>query len=255
MNLEEVLEEYGLSERQARVYLAALEMGESNVSDIAQKAQVRRSGTYYLSESLVKNGLFYRTKKTNKLFYSAVPPKTLLEQAKNKKQIIEEHFAEFQALAKLSVTKPSVRIYEGIDGIKQLYKKTLEKKNVELVGFCSYAAAEKAALYYGREYIDWGLNYIKERARKKVFARFIADDSPQGRERQALDKEEYRETRLIPTEKLPFSVEVDIYEDWVILMNIKDLMGLVIESKEIAAVLRTAFELAWEAAGKYRSSK
>lgn len=252
MNLEEVLEEFGLTERQAKIYLAALELGESDVTDLAQKAQIKRAGTYYLGENLVGAGLFYRTKKMGKTFYSAVPPKTLLEQVKHKKQIIEENFSEFQTLAKLSASKPSVRIYEGIEGIKQLYKKTLTKKNVEIVGFCSYAANEKAALYYGREYIEWGLNYIKERSKRKVFARFIADDSPQGRERQALDKEEYRETRLISSEKLPFSVEVDIYEDWVILMNIKDLMGLVVESKEIAAVLKTAFELSWEAAEKYK---
>ncbi|MBM2820668.1 MAG: transcriptional regulator [Candidatus Berkelbacteria bacterium] len=130
----------------------------------------------------------------------------------------------------------------------------MAKKNVEIIGFCSYAASEKAALYYGREYIEWGLNYIKERAKRKIFARFIADDSPQGHERQALDKEEYREIRLIPAEKLPFAVEVDIYEDWVILMSIKDLIGLAIESKEIAAILKTAFDLSWEAAEKYQKS-
>ncbi|MBM2820669.1 MAG: transcriptional regulator TrmB [Candidatus Berkelbacteria bacterium] len=78
MNLEEALEEYGMTERQAKVYLAALGLGESAVTDIAQKAQIKRAGTYYLSESLVDIDLFYRTKKSGKAYYSAVEPKTLL---------------------------------------------------------------------------------------------------------------------------------------------------------------------------------
>lgn len=252
MNLEEVLEEYGLSERQAKVYLAALELGESDVADIAQKAQIRRAGAYYLSESLVKDGLFYKTKKANKLYYSAVEPKTFLAQAKRKKQIIEENFSEFQALARLSVKKPSVHIYEGIEGIKTAYKKTLAKKNAKMYAFSPYATAQKQAMFHGKEYLNWGIDYIKQRAKRNIFVYDIAEDSPEAGERKARDKEELRETRLIPKEKFPFTNEIDIFQNLVIIISYKELLAILIESEDIAFTLKTIFSLAWEAAERYQ---
>ena len=252
MNLEEVLEEYGLSERQAKVYLAALELGPSSVSDIAQKAQIRRAGAYYLSESLVQNNLFYRTKKINKLFYSAVEPKTLLEQAKHKKQIIEENFSELQALPRLSAKKPSIHIYEGLEGIKTAYKKTLDKKNAKMYAFSPYATAQKTAQFHGREYLKWGLEYLRKRAQRNIFVYDIAEDSPEARERKAHDKEELRETRLVPKEKFPFTNEIDIFQNLVIVISYKELLAVLIESNDIALTLKTIFNLAWEAAGAYQ---
>ena len=253
MNLEEVLEEYGLTERQAKVYLAALELGESMVSDIAQKAQIRRAGAYYLSESLVKEGLFYRTKKANKLYYSAVKPKTLLDQAKRKKQIIEENFSEFQALARLSTKKPSIHIYEGLEGIKTVYKKTLEKKNAKMYAFSPYATAQKQALFHGKEYVNWGLDYIRQRAKRNIFVYDIAEDSVEGRERKERDKEELRETRLVPKEKFPFTNEIDIFQNLVIIISYKELLAILIESEDIAFTLKTIFNLSWEAAERYKT--
>lgn len=252
MNLEEVLEEYGLTERQAKVYLAALELGESRVTDIAQKAQIRRAGTYYLIESLVKEGLFYRTKKVNKIFYSAVEPKLLLKTAKRKGKIIEENFSELQALARLSVKKPNIRIYEGVEGIKTVYKKTLIKKNAKMYAFSPYATAQKQALFHGKEYFNWGLDYIRQRAKRNIFVYDIAEDSPEARERQARDQEELRETRLVPKEKFPFTNEIDIFQNLVIIISYKDLLAILIESEDIAFTLKTIFNLAWETAEKYK---
>src|SRR5665647_1049926 len=152
MNLEEVLEEFGLTERQARVYLAALELGESGVAEIAQKAHIRRSGTYYLIESLIEDGLFYQSIKDDKRYYSAIEPKKLLETAKHKHELIEKSFGDLQAIAKLSTGKPSIRIYEGLDGIKKAYEKMLFKKNAKMYAFSPYATAQKQALFYGKEY-------------------------------------------------------------------------------------------------------
>lgn len=251
MNLEEVLEEFGLTERQAKVYLASLELGPATVSDIAKKAQIRRAGTYYLLEFLVEKELFFRTHKENKVYYSAVEPKTLLENAKHKAKIIEANFAEFQSLARLSAKKPSIHIYEGIEGIKTVYKKTLVKKNAKMYAFSPYATAQKQAMFHGKEYVNWGLNFIRQRAKRNIFVYNIAEDSPEARERKARDKEELRETRLVPKDKFPFTNEIDIFENMVIIISYKELVAILIESKDIAFTLRTIFNLAWEAAEKY----
>ena len=255
MDLKEVLEELGLTERQAKVYLATLELGESGISEIAQKAQIRRSGTYYLSESLVGGKLFYKTKKENKTYYSAVDPKTLLEQAKYKKQLLEQNFSEFQAIAKLATKKANIRIYEGIEGIKDAYKRSLKKKNAKMYAFSPFATAQKQAIFHGKEYLEWGLDFIRKRAKRNIYVYDIAEDSPEARERKARDKQELRETLLVPKEQFPFTNEIDIFEDMVIIISYKELIAIIIESKDIALTMKSIFKMSWETAKKYNFSK
>ena len=50
--LKKELEHLGLSDKEAKVYLAALEMGPSPVQDISHKAHVNRATTYVMIESL-----------------------------------------------------------------------------------------------------------------------------------------------------------------------------------------------------------
>jgi len=245
MNLQQVLEEFGLTERQAKVYLAALELGEGTVSEIAQKAQIERTGTYYVLESLKLKGLVSRFQKINKDKYLAADPKEILNLSKKRQQLIEEYMPEFRAFQGIAGDKAHVQLYEGIDGIKTVWKKTLEKKNNEILAFSGYRLAEQTAMYYGREYVEWGLNYIKERAKKNIFTRVISEDSVQARERQKVDKEELRELRIVPKEKFLFRNEIDILDDWVAVTSYKELVALVIESKEFAQTMKNIFELSW----------
>ena len=50
----------GLSEKEAAVYLASLELGPAPVQDISHKAKVNRATTYVMIESLMGRGLISR---------------------------------------------------------------------------------------------------------------------------------------------------------------------------------------------------
>lgn len=245
MNLEQILEEFGLTQRQARVYLAALELGEASIAQIAQKAQIKRAGTYYVMDSLISQAMAGRINRGAKELYFVTSPMKLLEMIKRKKEILEENLPEFNALFNLAQNKPKVRLYEGIEGIKAVFEKTLEKKNAEIMAISPYSVAYKTAKFHGLEYLDWGYGYIKRRVKKNIFVRDIAEDSPESRERQEYDKEELRQTRLVPKEHFPFLNEIDIAGDWVAVISYREMMGLIIESKDFAQTLKAIFELAW----------
>ena len=55
--LEQELQKIGLSEKEAKVYLAAMELGQAPVQKIAQKAKVNRATTYVILEGLQKKGV------------------------------------------------------------------------------------------------------------------------------------------------------------------------------------------------------
>ena len=52
MRLEQTLKDYGLKEKQIKVYLACLQLGTGSVVKIAQKAGMPRSTVYEILESL-----------------------------------------------------------------------------------------------------------------------------------------------------------------------------------------------------------
>ena len=53
----EKLQKFGLSEKEAKIYLALLELGTATVSDIAEKAEINRSNTYVLLNSIAERDL------------------------------------------------------------------------------------------------------------------------------------------------------------------------------------------------------
>jgi sugar-specific transcriptional regulator TrmB len=251
MNLQQVLEEFGLTERQAKVYLALLQLGEASVAEIAAKAQIERTGTYYVLEGLKLRGIVSRFQKIKTDKYVAADPKEILNISKRRQELIESYLPELKAFQNLSNFKPHIQLYEGLDGIKSVWRRTLKKKNTVILSFSGYRLAEETALYYGKEYLEWGLAHIKERAKRNIFTRVITEDSPQARERQKVDKQEAREMRIVPKEKFLFRNEINILDGWVAITSYKELIALVIESKEITETLRNIFELCWEGSAKY----
>ncbi len=79
--------EFGLDEKEARVFLASLELGGENVLTIAKKAGINRVATYEALESLIKKGLVSTFHKGKRVNYTATDPERLLhllEQEKNR---------------------------------------------------------------------------------------------------------------------------------------------------------------------------
>ena len=70
-NLEIELQRVGLDERQAKVYLAALELGPSPVQKIAQRAGIPRATVYLVLNDLQGKGLITTYDEGKKTFFVA----------------------------------------------------------------------------------------------------------------------------------------------------------------------------------------
>ena len=73
-NLIHELSHVGLSDKEAAVYLAAMELGPAVVQDIAKKAEVNRATTYVMIESLASRGMMSTFVKGKKRYFAAEPP-------------------------------------------------------------------------------------------------------------------------------------------------------------------------------------
>lgn len=126
MILNEILEKFGLTEKESIVYLAILQLGQSSVSDIAKKAQIKRTTIYRITDELIKNGLITKVPKVKKNLFVAENPEILLESLKKKGKIIEESLPLFKAIFNSSEVKPKIKFYEGKEGIKTLIYDSLK---------------------------------------------------------------------------------------------------------------------------------
>lgn len=249
LNKKQLLE-IGFAEKEASVYLALLEAGQSTVSYIARKAGINRTTGYDILEMLSGKGLVSVIGQGNIRQYAAEDPRKIIQYSENR---LRQAQTELEASKKLlpelksifnKTEKPKVKFYEGLNGIREVYEDTLTA-NKKLVG---YACAETLL----EAMPDFPEDYIKRRVAKGIHARGVLPDTPAMRKFTNRDKEQLRESRLVPADKLNLDIEINIYDNKVMMVSFKEELGIIIESQKIADAQKQIFELAWEAAGKYQ---
>ena len=97
-SLSRELMHLGLSEKEAAVYVAALQLGPVPVQDIAKQSKGNRATTYVMIESLEKRGLISSTIKDKKRIFIAEAPDRLLSLIRLQKKELEEQENEMAHL-------------------------------------------------------------------------------------------------------------------------------------------------------------
>lgn len=98
--LEQELIAVGLSDKEAKVYLAALSLGEATAQQIAAKATVSRPTTYVIIESLAKQGLISSFDKGKKRYFAAARPEKLHERVAGFRRELEARESRIAAVVK-----------------------------------------------------------------------------------------------------------------------------------------------------------
>ncbi len=243
------LEHLGLSEKEAKVYLASLELGPSPVQVIAAKASVNRPTTYVMIESLTAKGLVSSFQKGKKRFFTAETPDSLLtlvreekKKAQDKETRIESMMGDLKALSGFSTNPPNVSFYEGFEGINALREDIVRSKVKELLEIVPIDAARK---YFSAEL---GPDDLRSKVRKSVTTRTIFSSS----DRKALSSEKGRkDLRYLDPKKNPFNCEVAMFGNKTVFLSYSGKpTGFLVDSKDVANTMRMMFEALWVVAEK-----
>ena len=250
--LELDLQKLGLNEQEVKVYLAALELGYSPVQDIAKKAGVNRATAYFIIDGLIKKGLVTQIEKNKKTYFAAEDPKSLItiidkkwKEAEEVQSVFKQILPQLESVYNLSVEKPKIRYYEGIDGIGAMRSEFLQVTGKEVVGFTNLNKLFKFFPQHDQEYRD-------KRVKREVKSRVLYTNQS-GPIENATSQKLLREARYIPQDKFLFSSDISIYGNRISMVFLKEkLGGVIIESQGLADMMRAIFELAWEGAEKYQ---
>jgi sugar-specific transcriptional regulator TrmB len=241
----------GFNEKEARVYLAVMQLAKATAPQIAEFSKVNRATTYLYLRSLISRGLVSSYESVGRVFFVAENPERLIQLLDIRAQEISrqaEYFStllpEMRSIFNLAKGKPQIRFFEGKEGLMSMQKDILETKS-ELL--CCFYCID----YVYDVFPDIKKTYSSERVKRQIASKIIYT-SRLGVKKFPDDEERLRERRFVPFDKFPFSSDVTIYGNKVAVASLRnDLAGVIIENKQIADSLRLLFELAWEAAGKY----
>ncbi len=237
-DLLKILTQLGLTDKEARVYLACTEVGTAPVSTIGQAASINRVTTYDILEKLKKRGLVSHFTKAKVKYFTATGAEVVLEEFEKRTNDLRTALPKFKSLTG-EIAHPRVRYFEGLDGIKAIYADTLTSKT-DILNFSNSDEIRK-------QWPNYDLEYVKKRADKKIFLRGICPKDKIGEQVKAQDEKSHRELRLIASDQFDFTNEINIYDDKVSIISFKDeLIGMIIESTEISHSQRAIFNMCWK---------
>ncbi|MDO8569299.1 MAG: helix-turn-helix domain-containing protein [bacterium] len=241
-NAQKSLEYIGLKPKEVQIYLALLELGEGSIIQIAKKSGIKRTTVYNILPDFVTRGLISSTIKKKKKVYFIEDPRSLKNDLKEKESVIDKMMPELLAIQNILPSKPRITFYEGVGGMKELYQDTLNSLS-EGDTILSYTGLSDFSKLMPQEYNDY---YIKERVKKKIRIKIIASLSPTSEEWQNTSASELREIRIVHDMPFRFDADTEIYANKVALISYREnFLGVIIESKEISQMQRSAFELMW----------
>lgn len=250
-HLIEQLKNLGLSEKEAAIYLALLQLGPSTPYQIAKKADIKRPTAYVIAEELVEKGLIVHVPGESPKKFIARTPDSFFEEAENRMRQAKSVLPELRSLQKGgAIEKPSIMYYEGADGVRQAYeyrKKELHGK--EIVGF--FASPEDATPEVTRVFMEW--NEYKEKYGPKVRG-LTVDNSILKPYAKYLEPEKGSiEAKFLPPDLYSAKASIESCDgQFVRICLIESAQTLIIESPKFAVALKEVFELLWKALeGKY----
>src|SRR3989344_5264658 len=246
----------GLKDKAAAVYLASLEIGPSPVQPIAKKAKVVRATTYVVLEELMQMGLITKYKEGKKTLFSAEAPHQLLrllerqqEEIQEKKREVESILPELQILTKAAAGKPSVRYFEGKEGLRAILQEVLMyARSGETV--YNFTPADHMQGVFPKEEDT----YYTQRIAKGIIAKTLFTTRLDRVKKEWLSRktQQLTESRFVPPERFPVSAGMTMYRDRIAIGSFTGkLFGVIIESQQMVDMMKVLFDLAWDSAEKH----
>ncbi len=236
------MENIGLSAIEAKIYLAALELGQASPMRLAEKARVKRPTLYKVLPNLFDKGLLAETKAGKRRLLVAEDPESYLDKKRGELIQFEQTLPELRSLLNTASVKPVVNFYEGIEGIKKVYLDNL-RVGQAILEFLSLQKIDEEIEDYCTGF------YIRERIRRRIPIKIIiSGPMVYGKFNLENNERALRETKNISAQPFPMPIDAYIYGDnlsFMVYRSDSEPAAIIIRSKEIATAMRSLFNLAW----------
>lgn len=246
---ERFLQDLGLSEKEAALYLSLLAVDYASVSDLSYKTKIKRPTVYVVLQTLEKKGLVSETRVGGRdVRYHAEPPERLemyIEQQKaileNKKGLLKDYISQIKSLQRESGERPVVRFFEGKEGVLESTREMFEREDSS--GGSVYMIYSQDSV--SKKFTPEELEPLRQsRISKNIKGKTLYTSSAGER---AVDGTSDRV--MLDQSKYPIKGDITIYKDNVRIAILgKTIAGIMIKSEDVAETLRSLFNAVFDSA-------
>ena len=243
--LEKYLQEIGLNEKEAVIYLALLKVDHASVIDVAKETKINRSTVYVVLEGLMEKGLVSETTSGKKTHYQAEPPERLATFVEGQKMIFEERskrlgdiIPQIKSVQRASGERPVVKYFEGRESALGNHFLFFNTQDKEGTGY----------FLFDRDLLEEVFNPAEIASAQKIRpGKGIKAKTLYTSTKTTLPTNELSDRVKIDGGKYPLYCDVSIYEDRMQIVTMgKSVATIMIQSKDVAETFKSLFRLAFD---------
>ena len=243
-NTIETLLELGLTENEARVYLACLGLGPATAIQIARTAEIKRPTVYTIVDSLKTKGLISIEVRGLKQKFVAEDPAKLETVLELKRSSFKKILPELQALKNAQDDGGFIRYFEGMEGIKSVYESMI--RDIRPHEDYSVVGNMDKLLPLDKKFFE---DFFDRRAKLPINLRILVQRNPGGDWFKKYERNLNAQVRYLPENTKLNTNLVMIPRRMLIHELTEPVKGIVIENKRTIDMQRELFEVIWETTG------
>lgn len=248
--IEAALQQFGLNSRDAEIYLHSLQVGPASVQRLAHDLGQNRVTVHSAVEKLIELGFLFESRRGKRRLVVAESPDMLHRLVQKRKSELDMLADSAKQISKLlsSVRKtgqsvPTVKFYEGVEGLKKMLEETLSAEGEVLV----FTYVDIFSQLLSPHYLE---SYYIRRAKKGIRARLIFPLGDFGR-RVHKRAEEFKMKIRFLSPDIQWRSGIFCWNDIVAIQSFTEgrVTCTIIENEDIAFFFRKViYELCWEQA-------
>jgi predicted DNA-binding transcriptional regulator len=236
-DIADSLQKIGLSDKEAKIYLALLKFGEASVSDIAEEGGIKRPTAYLILDELRKKGLVIKIPYAKKIMFKAKTPDDLYEQSISNINQFEKVLPRLRAMAP---SKQAIKTlyFEGLEGISDALSYRIEDLRGTIdEGFWAKNDGNIPVAVMGM-FHKWNKALEKNNI-------IIGGVTPKHESTQEF-VDTYKKNTVIqaPLEDYDSDISIEVTEKFVRILDGHNLKAIIIENDRISHALKQIFDLA-----------
>ena len=250
--MENKLIELWFNKKEIKVFLYLIEMGISSASEIARNILFPKSTVNFLADNLWKKWILKKSFRWKTGYYEVDInsfEKNILEEIKNKKNILENIIPELKEKNKNTFDRPKIVFIDWLENCKKAYLEILEFWKTEYLEIWAHWDLINA---FWEEFMN---NFIKARIKNNIICNAISNDWNTEKRFENRNSEEFRKLELF-SENIFWKIHstIAIYKNKVLILNLnapwkkcpwgKNNNWVLIENKDFYETMKTVFMIA-----------
>ena len=241
--IQTVLTQLGLTDKEALTYTTLLELGDSSAYAISKKSGIKKPTTYVTLDELRKKELVIKKPQAKRTLYVAKDPEELLEIAQSNLLKTKEILPGLRAIKKKENLELQTFFYEGTKEVGEALNYNIEKpESNDLVGFYAHISNHKKLEELFPTLTNWADNMVKN----NVHVKGIAPKHESLKKFREIDAEYNREIKEVDFSNYSSEISIDTFGSVTRIVDLVEHQAVVIDNPRVAKTVREIFEMVWE---------